>query len=142
MRLQAIEVSPILRYQSQHIKLLLHAQRLDADLGEGEEQQATAVRAHMALMAQLLALQRARLDASLAQHLAEAQVTSPFPRCKRWLCSPHHMDHDCKAKQTEWSLQGVQSVWACLPSHGHVFQGLCAAADLSNGGAGGGEALL
>ena len=50
------------------------AQRLDADLGEGEEQQATVVRAHMVLMAQLLALQRARLDAALQQHFAEAQV--------------------------------------------------------------------
>ncbi|KAK9835217.1 hypothetical protein WJX81_006428 [Elliptochloris bilobata] len=48
-------------------------QRLDADLGEGEEQQATVVRAHMALVAQLLALQRARLDATLRQHFAEAQ---------------------------------------------------------------------
>lgn len=52
------------------------AQRLDRDLGEGEEQQATAVRGHMALLAELLAMQRARLDAKLRQHALEAQVPS------------------------------------------------------------------
>ena len=36
------------------------------------------MRAHMALMGQLLALQRARLDAALQQHLAEAQVMRSF----------------------------------------------------------------
>lgn len=53
------------------------AQRLDRDLGEGEEQQATAVRGHMALMAELLALQRARLGAALRQHALEVQVPRP-----------------------------------------------------------------
>lgn len=53
------------------------AQRLDRDLGEGEEQQATAVRGHMALMAELLALQRARLGAALRQHALEVQVPHP-----------------------------------------------------------------
>lgn len=79
------------------MKHVLNAQRLDADLGEGEEQQATAVRAHMALMGQLLALQRARLDAALQQHLAEAQVTNHCPGCRQVAqgCDPNNMAHDC-----------------------------------------------
>ncbi len=50
------------------------AQRLDRDLGEGEEQQAAAVRGHMALLAELLALHGGRLDAMLRQDAAEARV--------------------------------------------------------------------
>jgi len=49
-------------------------QRLDRDLGEGEEQQAAAVRGHMALLAELLSLHGGRLDVMLRQDAAEAQV--------------------------------------------------------------------
>lgn len=90
------------------------AQRLDRDLGEGEEQQATAVRGHLALMGELLALNGSRLDTMLRQQAAEVQVG--VPRLRTHACARSMQPSSgCGAGGGGAAAKALlASLWLCL----------------------------